>query len=276
MKEIEVHTFDEYRGIVTKYNYHEWIFRGQNNSDYKLESSLYRTIKRNEEIRSKSKAKTIHLKREIYEKEMLEIFQGSSHLFIDKVPDKNEIFDWLSIMQHYGAPTRLLDFSFSPYMALYFAISGASSDAAVFCVNYKKLSKVDELADKDISEKYKNIMRQEKNIKNTILVPFEPKFKNERLFVQQGVFLVPNTLNFSHQDILSEYDTEGNDEIYSKIIIKQECFVEMITELQRMNIKASSVYPGFEGFCKSFETIGILKIDIIRQLPNLLDVWSRK
>ena len=272
MKEIFVHTFDEYRSIVTKYNYHDWIFRGQNNSEYKLESSLYRTIKRNEEIRSKSKSRIIHLKRENYEKEMLELFQCSSHLFLDKVPDKKEIFDWLSIMQHYGAPTRLLDFSFSPYMALYFAISGASSDAAVFCVNYKLLSEIDESSDNNVSEKYKKIMRQEKSIENTILVPFEPKFKNERLFVQQGVFLVPNTLNFSHQDILSEYDTDDNDEINLKIIIKQECFVEMTTELQRMNIKASSVYPGFEGFCKSFETIGILPINTIRQLPNLLDV----
>jgi hypothetical protein len=38
-------------------------------------------------------------------------------------------------MQHHGAPTRLLDFTYSIYVAAYFALESADADAAVWAVN---------------------------------------------------------------------------------------------------------------------------------------------
>ena len=268
MQELEIESFEEYREIVKDYDFHNWIYRGQNNYSYELNSSLYRTIKNNEKIRSNNKARTIHLVREKYEKEMISAFKNTCHIYLSDLPNSKSTFDWIALMQHYGAPTRLLDFSFSPYIALYFAISGATEDSAVYCINYKDLTKMDKSSLKNIDDYYRNIMQPQTNIEETILVPFEPTFTNERLFAQQGVFLVPNSLNFSHHEILEENYT---DSYYLKIKIKSNCFVEIITELQKMNIKASSIYPGFEGFCKSFENIGILPITQVRHLPNLIE-----
>ena len=257
MQELEINSFKEYREIVTDYAFHDWIYRGQNNYSYELNSSLYRTFTKNEKMRSLNKKRTIHLVREKYEKEVISAFKNTCHIYISDLPDRKSTFDWLALMQHYGTPTRLLDFSFSPYIALYFAISGAKDDSAVYCINYKEIIKKDDSLTRNINDYYKNIMQPQKSIKETILVPFEPTFTNERLFAQQGVFLIPNSLDFSHHEILEKnYD----DNYYLKVKIHSNCFVEIITELQKMNIKASTIYPGFEGFCKSFENIGILPI----------------
>jgi len=111
-------------------------------------------------------------------------------------------------------------------------------------------------------------MKTQKERKETILVPFEPRYSNERLLAQQGAFLIPNTLNFSHHDILDYYE---NDKFYIKIKIGISSFNEITKELLKMNITASTMYPGLEGFCKSFETIGILPITNIRPIAELTE-----
>ena len=44
MKETKIESFDEYREMISKHKPRQWIYRGQNNSEYKLESSLFRTL----------------------------------------------------------------------------------------------------------------------------------------------------------------------------------------------------------------------------------------
>jgi len=267
MKELIINSIDEFKAVISSHDYHQWIYRGQNNYEYQLESSLFRAFRRNEKIRSATKMKRVHLIREKYEKEMIESFQKSCHLFLTTFPNMKDKFDWLSLMQHYGAPTRLLDFSLSPYVALYFSMYEATEEAAVYCINYSEIKKIDSSYYNNIDQKYSELMKTEKSIDQTLLVPFEPKFINERLFAQQGVFLIPNTLNFSHHEILENYE---NSDFYLKLKINITQFAEIQKELLKMNIRASSVYPGFEGFCKSFNTIGIIPIGNIRSLSELI------
>ena len=63
------------------------------------------------------------------ESRILRIFKRKAHLLLEHLPDEDDSFEWLALMQHHGAPTRLLDFTWSPFVAAFFALERATSQA---------------------------------------------------------------------------------------------------------------------------------------------------
>jgi hypothetical protein len=103
--EIEI---DDFGGCGEK----AWIFRGHGSIDCLLTPSVERAAE-------KKSASWVLL-----ESLMLEEFRAKAPMHVDarSLPPANDTLAWLALMQHYGVPTRLLDFTYSPYVALYFAI----------------------------------------------------------------------------------------------------------------------------------------------------------
>jgi hypothetical protein len=91
---------------------HLW-YRGCGKASYELKPSLYRhrRVETIEDIL-------------VLEKELLARFRQRSIPFHSRPP--TDEWEWLFLMQHYGVPTRLLDWSESPLMALFFAVTLAS------------------------------------------------------------------------------------------------------------------------------------------------------
>jgi hypothetical protein len=89
-------------------------FRGVGNASYELFPSLYRHPSK------KNVAELIEL-----EGNLLTRFRHRNIPYQDRPPGNDR--ELLFLMQHYGVPTRLLDWSENPFIALYFAITAAES-----------------------------------------------------------------------------------------------------------------------------------------------------
>jgi hypothetical protein len=93
-------------------NSKDWIFRGLTDSCFRLEPAIERYA-RHKKIPWLALEKLVTLE-----------FKTRARLHINpaQLPDEQDNLTWLAQMQHYAIPTRLLDFTYSPFVALYFAI----------------------------------------------------------------------------------------------------------------------------------------------------------
>ena len=96
--------FDDFQMSAT-----QCVYRGQGQSQWKLTTGYERTQKILNPMR---------------EKEMLGRFISQAGIYTSNLPDRNDFVSWFSLMQHYGAETRLLDVTRSKYIALFFALVG--------------------------------------------------------------------------------------------------------------------------------------------------------
>jgi len=96
-----------------------WAFRGQLSSKWNLHSSLDRAV----EVTGKGPTSsfTTHTDRAVTEDRLLFRFKQQAHRYLQYLPDDEDLISWLALMQHHGVPTRLLDWTRSPYVAAYFA-----------------------------------------------------------------------------------------------------------------------------------------------------------
>src|SRR5262249_3424594 len=126
---------------------------------------------------------------------ILREFQRRAHHYLDHLPENDRLIEWLSLIQHYGGPTRLLDVSRSFYVAAFFAMETASSDAAIWAFNSYKLDGEDaneteeEFLSRCTAEAEEAI--REKRVWNAKVLAVEPERLHERLSIQRGLFLFP-------------------------------------------------------------------------------------
>ena len=269
MQKEMIESWSDFDQIVDRKHFRKWIFRGQSSSGWALESSLHRAFEDAQTIHKLKSGKTKSLNRIEHEKVMIDRFKCNAHLYLDHLPQPEDRLSWLSLMQHHGAPTRLLDFSFSPYVALFFALESGEDDAAVYCINHDAIQNDDDdYFGRDLFEVYSRIFCPINGKDDPCLFAFEPTFSNQRLLSQQGLFVATNTLDISHGKILDDYNVKDADVI--KIIIPAEQRLEGIRKLNKMNINSSNIYPGLDGFCKSMRQQPVFGLEWQRRIGNEL------
>ena len=249
-REIQINSWSKYLDFVSREPYSNCAFRGQAEEQWPLDPAIRRIM-----IRA-----NVHpsLWRQ-QEERTLRIFQRTASHYLEHLPSDRDGFEWLAIMQHHGAPTRLLDLTWSPYVAAFFALEHAAGDCAVWAFNTHELLKQTQhvgeseqphptkLWEEGVYKKY--FLGAE----NAFIWYGEPFKMNKRLIAQAGTFIVPSVLDVSVDALISnEYRNPGKI-LYKFVMDTQSIRKEAMAALYSMNIKRSTLFPGLDGLVQSME-----------------------
>lgn len=227
-----------------------WYLRGQADATWQLMPSLLRIIGAD---RPDAQAAL-----EI-EDLALRLFQSQAHLYLKPdLIDQNSwaCIAWWSLMQHYSCPTRLLDWTRSPYVAAYFAANQQRDrDGAIWLFAAPALDEV-------MLERYGAIQYDrpgEFSLAAGVRRAVYPVLgfqHTERSAAQQGVFTVSTYILADHGDVIGEaLVNRPLRERLTKIIIPACCKQDILSRLHTMNITAKTLFPGIDGVGRSVSEI---------------------
>lgn len=223
-----------------------WCFRGQGNANWPLQSSLSRHIEVSKVVPAVWAGQEERIRR---------IFERKSHLYMANVPQDDEL-EWLALMQHHGAPTRLLDFTWSPYVAAFFALERATEDAAVWALNLPLLWNIYGKKRIDGVDVRRADPREADNYNKYYLLneyafvwQGDPRRMPQRVIAQSGTFLVSSHLGMTVEEIIANYP-DAHD-LLIKFVLPKQVRAEAMATLYSMNITQATLFPGLDGLARS-------------------------
>lgn len=249
----EIKSLKEFSDIIENLNIsgNMFIYRGINNYSHELLPSVFR-----------HKTKTTLDEIFDLEKKIIDRFTLRGIPFVEKGAHANDEWSKLFIMQHYGFPTRLLDWSENPYMALFFSLTGCEkdkttkaiiNDASFYILDVKKLNK--KSIDKAIYEgemlscddSLLNGHRPSNPITNMNRNPaaIYGYHNNQRIVAQRGVFTLFGSNISSMEKIVSSEGYPADTII--KYQIPKDKIESLFASLLKIGFTDSVVYPDLEG-----------------------------
>lgn len=244
MKEVRVHSWAEFAGYISGRD--GWAFRGQSDASWPLLSALPRRLLHIDVPREQWRQR---------EERATRIFRRKAHVYF---PDRAVLDDdlrCLAIMQHHGAPTRLLDFTKSPFVAAFFALEQARGDAAVYALNTPWIWAAGpdfdpSLTRDEIDPRIPGNFERYFAVNRLPVVWFgEPREMDRRLVAQSGLLVVPGILERPLDVLLDEY--ARGQVLVERVLIGRKVRSEVMHELYRMNITQASLFPDLEGLARS-------------------------
>ena len=171
-------------------------------------------------------------------------------------------WNWLSLAQHHGLTTRLLDWTFSPFVSMHFAtanIERFDQDGTIWCVDYVKVhSLLPSRLRKILKEEGSNVFTVEmlkrgtkslqifdNLVKDEFVVFFEPPSLDDRIVNQYALFSIMS----SPTATLNHWMLQHRD-LVQKIIIPAELKWEIRDKLDQANVTERVLFPELDGLSR--------------------------
>lgn len=259
------------QGLIDK---NKFVFRGQGDSRWSLISKLGRQAKFLPETIEENPKYTVGQLEGVY----TEHFIRNAKLFETDLPPENDKIAWLTLMQHHGAPTRLLDWTWSPFVALFMALAFEAQqdtlESSLYVLNYRAISLYwsTELWDNrgpaiwgsppNMNPEFPYLHTREQEIQKItnaihnkdeyLPIPIGPRSSILRYRSQQAVLTATITENADVPDRLDFGPKEGSHkhitgDLIQKINFPREWKIEILRLLTGMGITHSTMFPTLDG-----------------------------
>lgn len=231
---------DKLKGHINDFNGPVW-FRGQVNTAWNLEPRLMRI--------DPMPSETYFLNR----------FKQDASIILGHLPRTE--FEWLFLMQHYGVPTRLLDWSESPLTALYFAIKDLpDTDGSLWVLLPNQLNKksnyrpefefeVPSFEDEHLANYLPSTIAKESKSKLFPMAAIAPR-NSPRMQAQQGVFTISHRENIKIEDVGAEGSPRDHIWKYNIPHVSKATFKE---ELKWLGINKFQLFPELESLSENLK-----------------------
>jgi hypothetical protein len=236
-----------------------YVFRGQADAAWPLSSTVERSFSPNADTPSA-------------EEYALGQYRSKFHVFGRDHALPSSKIAWLASMQHHGVPTRLVDVTSSPFVALYFAIESLAAKPrrrasfAVFAFDLKAINEVaantarSTAGIESVDLATLSCFNLDSTVQKLLDSPLlrgdlalifgaEPTEQNLRLERQCGSFLIPTDLSIPFESILNHKRYESA--CIEKLIVPASLFPACFALLRTINLSARSLYGDLDGLGRS-------------------------
>jgi hypothetical protein len=217
-----------------------FVFRGLNETGHGLQTSLARLGGNYPEL----------------EKHLLRNFRKYAQR---DLVEQDTIWHWIALGKHHGLPTRLLDWSFSPFIGMHFATNSLEKydrDGVIWAVKFVEAhrslpARMREMLEKEGSSVFTvemlaaigaDLEGLPDGVDHEYVLFFEPPSLDERIVNQFALFSMMSSPESSMEKWL-----EQHPHIYKKIIIPAELKWEIRDKLDQAGITERVLFPGLDG-----------------------------
>jgi hypothetical protein len=166
------------------------------------------------------------------------------------------------LAQHHGLPTRLLDWTYSPFIAMHFATSNTGKfdiDGVIWKIDFVKVNqlipeplkkllvheKCNAFTVEMLESEYSSIQELDRNIGKGHVLFFEPPSLDDRIVNQFALFSIMTEATAVFDDWLTQHP-----DLYRRIIIPAQLKWEIRDKLDQSNITERVLFPGLDGLAR--------------------------